>query len=404
MLTHSPIPFGKSLRNILIYPKADQRRKPRKLSTDVSSSMLKLSFNTKPALKTATKSASLELPDTSYEISIRILSNYGDRETVTLSEIDILQENGLAVHDMVVSLENKLPSNNKQDFLCNNCIIKSSRDEMWEEKWDFVNNGPLVLKVQFKAYNPPKILRLFNSRVGGESNAKDVAIYVGDDFVVNGVVPIDFGVTLSLEKNSIPMIAVPQKETKPQEEERHFLLDEYGALPIPEVKDIELTVFSSLKNPDYVGLNCIEFFDEEGEPIPYSRVMSMEVIDGMNISSPYKLLKLVRRTMEMDDMWVAKKGSLPLTLKITFTEKMCVSMIRIWNFNGSEQSDSLGVRNAQIMINSKTKVWTGRVKRAKGTTSFITEGVTDIWLSEKSALKNKSKTIELVTSRKECAY
>ena len=28
VLTHSPIPIGKSLRNILIHPKADQRRKP----------------------------------------------------------------------------------------------------------------------------------------------------------------------------------------------------------------------------------------------------------------------------------------------------------------------------------------------------------------------------------------
>ena len=103
-------------------------------------------------------------------------------------------------------------------------------------------------------------------------------------------------------------------------------------------------------------------------------------------------------------MWVAQKGELPLTLKITFSEMIHVSMIRIWNFNGCEQSDSLGVKNAQIMINSKAKVWTGRIKRAKGSTSLINEGVTDIWLSEKSSLKNMPETIELLTSRKEYTY
>ena len=346
------------------------------------------------------KSASLLLPDVSYEISIKILSNYGDPDTVSLSEIDILEENGLSVHDIEVSIENRITSNPKLGYLCNNHIIKSSREKMWEENWDLENDGPLVLKVQFKAFNPPDLLRLFNSRAGGKSNVKDFSIYVGEDFVANGVIPIDFGVTFSLEKHNVPM-SVLTKEIKNLEDEEERFSDKYGAIPIPDVKDIELIIFSSLKNHDYVGLNCIEFFDKDGAAIPYSRVMSMEVIDGENISSPYKLLKLAKRTMAIDDMWIAKKGSLPLTLKITLTEKMRVSMIRIWNYNGNEQAGSLGVKNAQIMINSKNKVWTGRIKRAKGSTSFITDGVTDIWLSEKSVLKKNSNITELVTTRKE---
>ena len=353
------------------------------------------------ATRSSADNYSLPIPDNEYDIIIHLISNYGDPNMITLSEIDVIEKNHLPAHNVTITADKKRYSRGNLSFLCNNSILKSSRDKMWAEEWS-QDSDPIVLHIHFRSFTPPEYLRIFNSRAGDKSNLKDFAIFFGGAFIVSGVVPIDFGVTISLKNYNIPALDMSQElEYACKSTSRDG--DKYGIIPIYDVKDIELVILSAFKSEELFGLNSVEFFGALGDPIPYTFVESIDIYGGNNLSTPYKLFKLKKRTMRMNDMWIGRREELnkPVTLKISLKEPLKISMIRIWNYNGADESDILGVKNLKVIINQKTCVWVGKLNRAKGTTSLIKDGVNDIYLSENYKIKENPNIADIDTTRRD---
>lgn len=111
---------------------------------------------------------------------------------------------------------------------------------------------------------------------------------------------------------------------------------------------LKITIVENWGHSTYVGLTGLEFVGQEGETIPAKTFKAQsssnpksevsQVFDGVNI------------TLNSDHMWLTSLGYSPPSLIINFNENVRLSMLRIWNYNASQEESFMGVKCISVTL------------------------------------------------------
>lgn len=393
-----------------------------------------------------------------YQLNIHLTTNWGHPSLITCSEIDILGKDKTPLPKISISeYIPRDPNNSDEPYttsdlnpqffnrLCNHFLIKETKDDSWYSNFNPKSKIPLILTINITSIEPPEYIRIWNSKFLPESNLRNFTVLYERQIVGKGEVPIDFCVVTKLNSEiikPIPIIIPPlcdpttleqiqgqhsnaQKNgmivnfgiTKDEmlsifQENANIDCDKYGKIFVPRVKRLKFTLIEAYDpNSNEMGLNSIELFDINGKSISFSTIKTVNILNGKCVSSPFKLFKDHRRTMDSSDMWICEKeidekivpskcSSLDLCTKLTvdLSKEKKIILIRIWNYNGFDEFNHFGVKKMRI-DSDKGFLWRGLLNEAKGMTSKIVDGITDVWLTDKTPWLDCPQISEYRTSR-----
>lgn len=341
----------------------------------------------------------LPLPPLDYQFVVCFISTWGNSSTISCSEIDFLTHEKISIPNIKVSFVDKSENtcNSLEDLqaISNRTLIKTPR-QCWSHHWE-QDRPPLMVLFTFSTAQAPEYIRIWNGKFNPESQLRKFQVYFDKKLLFTGEVPCQFGIVapiklddnlrLSLYKFSGFFDEAPPLDT-----------DKFGKMPVIPMKQLTIEFLETFVISTQIGLNSIQFFDTSGKEVPVSAIRTIKVLGATSLVSPFQLLKDKRRTMDEKEMWYADKENPNdvVSYVVTFNKPVQIILIRIWNYNGPDVDN--GVKKARIISADKT-IWIGLLNKAKGMTSKIVEGVTDIWLTEKELWKDSREIASVLTTR-----
>lgn len=344
---------------------------------------------------------SLPLPEIDYEFVVLLLSTWGQSECITCSEIDFLTEDRIPIPDVRASFTNKNEIEkqyiNDLQSICNRTLVKTPR-HCWSYNWDF-KNGPVSLCFSFTSTKAPEYIRIWNGKLDTDSQLKGFRVYFNKKRLYEGEVPCQFGIVAHIKLSDDLKMSI-FNFAKLFDDDTLYDTDKYGRILVHPAKQIAIKLIDTFTpGSKDVGLNSIQFFcSKEGKEISFSSIKTIKVTGATSVYSPFHLLKDRKRTMDEKDMWIAHRDNPndKIWYVVTFNKPIPIILVRIWNYNGSDVD--IGVKKALITVDDNI-VWSGCLNKAKGMTSKIVEGVTDIWLSEMEKWKDVPAIATIQTTR-----
>ncbi|KFP85945.1 Uncharacterized protein KIAA0556, partial [Acanthisitta chloris] len=165
---------------------------------------------------------------------------------------------------------------------------------------------------------------------------------------------------------------------KRQEEENSMEAHDGSDFKIPVLpygQHLVIDIRTTWGDRHYVGLNGIEVFSSEGEPVQISKITAEP--PDINILPAYgndpriitNLIDGVNRTQDDMHLWLAPfTPGKPHFIFIDFVNSCQVAMIRIWNYNKSRIHSFRGVKDI-IMLLDQQCIFKGEIAKASGTLS-----------------------------------
>lgn len=331
----------------------------------------------------------LPLPEFDFQITIHLMSNWGDPELMTLSEVDILGKDRIPLPNIRVTAGHKRDISPRLNLLVNRELVKETVKEAWSHHWT-QNDLPIILNFVVTAHQPPECIRLWNIKERPEASLKDFAIYIDDQFIFSGECPMRFGCHVQLRKDSLSIMKRVKSNIFKPLDSKSLEIDQYGLIPIKRIKHLEIRILETTDpQSNVVGLNGIEFFNEKGENITFDKVKSISLQGATGITTIFKLMKPDKYTCSFNDMYVAEKDKFrsKISFFFNFHCKIPIVMIRVWNYNCGDEVRRYGVSKMEVYSNN-CLLWRGPIKRSKGLVNNLKKLTTEIWLTEPQIWKD----------------
>ncbi|XP_069503122.1 katanin-interacting protein [Ambystoma mexicanum] len=148
---------------------------------------------------------------------------------------------------------------------------------------------------------------------------------------------------------------------------------------LPSGKHLLIKITSTWGDRHYVGLNGIEIYSANGEPVQIAKIQADP--PDINILPAYgkdprivsNLIDGTNRTQDDMHLWLAPfTAGKPHYVHLDFVSPCQVAMIRIWNYNKSRIHSFRGVRDIEITLDEKC-IFKGEIAKASGTLSGASE-------------------------------
>lgn len=199
-----------------------------------------------------------------------------------------------------------------------------------------------------------------------------------------------------------------QKHLKNFGDELHPAIREEGDTLFDASKEFEIpflpggtvltfNILSTWGDSNYVGLNGIEVFGSDGNPVEMSHISAnppdINVLEGYG-SDPRVVTNLIDGDYFTKDdfrMWLT-----PFTagsnhfIYITFKSYSKIAMIRIWNYNKSRIHSVRGAKDVEVSLDN-TVIFQGEIAKASGNLDLSNFGDTILFTTDEDILENVGK-------------
>ncbi|XP_030873372.1 protein KIAA0556 homolog, partial [Leptonychotes weddellii] len=142
---------------------------------------------------------------------------------------------------------------------------------------------------------------------------------------------------------------------------------------LPYGQRLVIDIKSTWGDRHYVGLNGIEIFSSEGEPVQIANIHADP--PDINVLPAYgkdprvvtNLIDGVNRTQDDMHVWLAPFTlGKPHSISIDFVSPCQVALIRIWNYNKSRIHSFRGVKDITMLLDAQC-IFKGEIAKASGT-------------------------------------
>ncbi|XP_047570336.1 katanin-interacting protein isoform X1 [Lutra lutra] len=142
---------------------------------------------------------------------------------------------------------------------------------------------------------------------------------------------------------------------------------------LPYGRRLVIEIRSTWGDRHYVGLNGIEIFSSEGEPVQIANIRADP--PDINVLPAYgkdprvvtNLIDGVNRTQDDMHVWLAPFTlGKPHSISIDFVHPCQVALIRIWNYNKSRIHSFRGVKDITMLLDAQC-IFKGEIAKASGT-------------------------------------
>ena len=322
-----------------------------------------------------------EMEEVAHVYVIEILSNWGNKEMLTLSAIWFLDEEKHKIEPFdikpipfdplmnVSKLNEKLLMKTTTDQLFTVHLPQESEDQKFSISFAFI----------FPEDQKPKFVRIWNASIADDTSVRFVKIYQRKQFLYQTEIPMNYGIDISLTNfqaegndGSHAFTGVHKHLNVIKD-----VVDKFGPIPILPTKTISFTFMCSYADPDFFGLNGIDFYDDELKKIPASKIEKISIQGTDRYSSVQSLFRDGKQSYEKTDMFFGQygpKGQLPV-LNVTFTDMMILSFVVIWNYNAADIERCvkyIKITNEEMQFTGfenstrKKTIWRGKLKKGIG--------------------------------------
>lgn len=173
---------------------------------------------------------------------------------------------------------------------------------------------------------------------------------------------------------------------------------------MPHGHSMEIALHSTWGDPYYIGLNGIEFYDENGHPIrfrnpkniPNQNIIKADPSD-INVLPDYNddprvitnLLDGINYTTDDYHIWLSPyyvdKDNF---IYINFDGVVDLSMMRIWNYNKCRTHSTRGARSITVKLDNNI-IYNGDIKQAPGTMANIDECRESLYFTNDPMIRNE---------------
>ncbi|XP_047031742.1 katanin-interacting protein-like [Helicoverpa zea] len=163
-------------------------------------------------------------------------------------------------------------------------------------------------------------------------------------------------------KKPASLSSVPTKYGQKEKAKNEFVIPE-----LPEGRLLELKIFSNWGDKYLVGLNGIELFDADGNPVTVEKVWTdSDTGDQSKHGRAENIIDGVMRTRDERHAWTvhAPRGN-PIALSVLLAGSSRLALLRIWNYNKSRIYSARGVRLVQIKLDDQI-IFHGEIARSSG--------------------------------------
>ena len=236
-----------------------------------------------------------------YEIRIRIISNHGNQNFVTSSEIDILDENQVSLTNVSVGI-NDQNEDEEAKKLINQQIIKSNVKETWVHSWPLSANEDLDIVFSLRSSAKPVYVRFFPSSFIPDANIKEVSILLNREVAYSGSISSSFCTIATLFYDKSKFTTNLEMYIKGDTPGSHYILrDEHGILPFEKTTSVSISVIEGYTENNTFGIRKIAFFDTNGERISYDQ-FDVSLVNISTISKPKNMFR-DKPTEITDEPW-----------------------------------------------------------------------------------------------------
>mmetsp|Transcript_6886 Transcript_6886/g.20104 ORF Transcript_6886/g.20104 Transcript_6886/m.20104 type:complete len:781 (+) Transcript_6886:3-2345(+) len=166
---------------------------------------------------------------------------------------------------------------------------------------------------------------------------------------------------------------------------------------LPSGLVLRVVVHSNWGDKDFVGLNGIEIFDEDGHIVCFSsqkRQVALQSEDGQDhpearFSSLEKLTDGNNLTCDESHIWLLpfNQETKP-SIVFSFSGRTSIGAIRIWNYNKSRIHSHRGAKKVELILDD-TRIFHGDVQKAPGIASEAWKGAeTILFTTNEETFKN----------------
>ena len=335
-----------------------------------------------------------ELEILEFEIQIHLISNWGDENEITVSEIDFL--NSLKVPMKVLNVE---PEADKMTELLveykklsNGLLIKENENHKWKHEWS-PEHCPITINFTVEGTRPPEYIRIWNTKETGSRNLRQIAVFYHEKLVARAEVPEKLGIVYPLKLEGLPVMpSLEELFMKCSLPTQNRVIDSYGQAPLDKFSTIVIRIFSPYEQQSkFVGLNALELITNDGSSITENEIESICIQDGNNVRSPFNLFKKDKYSLDSDEMWLAERSEdKSIDLIIQLKKAACIVLVRFWNYNYGSEAKLISASHIGLYMDSK-QFSLRRIKPGNGTLKNINESVTDIWLTDVKQIRENKK-------------
>lgn len=301
-------------------------------------------------------------------LQLNFVSTWGDPYYMGLTGLDVLGPNMEIIplsHSMLKALPadlNDLPEYEDDDRTLDKLIdgtnVTTSDEHMW--LIPFTEGQDHLLTIDLGQFIPLIGLRVWNYNKSTDDSfrgAKQVHVNLDDQIISPpegfllrkgpGNVHFDHGQDVYFIKS--PKENPAAGDNKADTERRSVskvnlkkLMPDYEPTIMPCGFVFQFQLFSTWGDPYYIGLNGLEFYDENGYKIRLiennvtAYPHSVNVLEGVtdDVRTPDKLIDGVNDTQDGRHMWLAPilPGMVNL-IYVVFDEPVTVSMVKVWNYS-----------------------------------------------------------------------
>ncbi|CAG9788853.1 unnamed protein product [Diatraea saccharalis] len=170
------------------------------------------------------------------------------------------------------------------------------------------------------------------------------------------------GSSKNTTKKPQSLVSVTNTKSVQREKSNEFIIPE-----LPEGRLLEMKIYANWGDKYLVGLNGIELFDMNGDPVQIEKVWTdSDTGDQSNHGRVENIADGVMRTRDERHAWTAPAPrTLPVALSVLLANTTKLALLRIWNYNKSRIYSTRGVRLVQIKLDDKI-IFQGEIARSSG--------------------------------------
>ncbi|OHS95525.1 hypothetical protein TRFO_38337 [Tritrichomonas foetus] len=324
-------------------------------------------------------------------IAIELNSNWGSSDILRIAQIEVYDQFNARIPIIDINSHPSMGLNFK--LLYDGWLDKDDINSVWAMDWPQEQTFTLLVFIDLSFV--VSSVRLYNSKFEPFSSVKQITIKMGTEFEIPGEVPKSFVADFKLceetkfqKFDSFKMI----RDMFPSTEKLIPFSDEYGQYPFISSNSVTFEILSS-RSTGGCGLNGIEIYDHELNPINYDRDINDLILHNCLLCNDPKLLFKENKRTDFEELmfqfiFSTEGGSFP-TIKVEFKREITISKIVIWNYNSDGNTD-VGVKKMIVRVGRRF-VWGGIVKIATGIARGSLYNVTTIYLGDSGKFSNDDR-------------